>query len=303
MTLDSTRTRVTAAELVRRFGQWQEQAMLRPVYVTHHGRDRLVMLSMANYAAMGARARALATGIEPASASATEPLLEQLAEGFIAFDRALRVIEINPAAAAYLRLSRGEAIGEKLFERLEGMRRSLMHGHLARALQGGEIGAFDLPSTAYEGRWLHVRTFAYGEGAACLLRDVTEEMTNRRLADTKQTMRRAMAAHGGIGIARLSPRGTFAEVDETLAGMAGFAPETLLRARLTDVLPLNRRVSAALEVEGVLTGGAPRAFDSALLVNSGDERPVRIGIAELRGDYASDGALVVVTPREEKAAA
>ena len=293
------RTRVTAAELVRHFGQWQEQAMLRPVYVTHHGRDRLVLLSIANYTSMGVRARALESGIEAAGPTATEPLLEQLAEGFVAFDRGLRVIEMNPAAAAYLRLTRAESIGEKLFERLEGMRRSLMHGHLVRALESGEIGAFDLPSTAYEGRWLHVRTFAYGEGAACLMRDVTEEMNNRRLADTKQTMRRAMSAHGGIGIAKLSPRGTFTEVDETLSGMAGFAPETLMRARLTDILPLNRRVSAAREVEAVLTGATARAFDSALLVNSGEERPVRIALAELRGDYASDGAMVVVTPRAE----
>ena len=302
MTMDTMRTRVTAAELVRRFGQWQEQAMLRPVYITHHGRDRLVLLSTANYSALGARARAAAAGLDPDGDASLELVLEQLSEGFVAFDRDLRVTDINPAAAAYLRLVRADCLGEQLFERIDGMRRSLIHGYLARALQSGEIGAFDLPSAAYQGRWLHVRTFPHADGAACLLRDITDEVATRRLADATQTTLAAMAVHGGVGCAKLSPRGTFVQVDEALAQMAGFAAETLMRARLTDVLPLNRRVVAAREVEAVMSGGSARAFNSALLVNNGGELPVRIGLAELKGDYACDGAMVVVTPREATAA-
>ena len=296
MLQDTGYIRVTAAELVRHFGRWQEQALLKPIHITNHGRDRLVLLSLASYAALRTRGGA----IDP-EAMACEILLDQLAEGFISFDAGLRVTAINPVAAAYFKVMRAEMIGEKLFERIEGMRRSLIHGHLNRALQSGEIAAFDIPSAAFPGRWLHVRTFPHGRGAACLLRDISDEVASRRLADASAAALKAMAAHGGIGRGRLSPRGTFLEVDETLARMAGFSAEALTRARLTDILPLNRRVSAAREVEAVLTGEGTRAFDTALLVNDGSELAVRIALAEQRGDYACDGAVLVVTRRAEGA--
>ena len=78
--------------------------------------------------------------------------------------------------------------------------------------------------------------------------------------------------------------------------MAGFEPEALARARFTDILPLSRRVAAAHEIESVLAGGEPITFQTALMVNRGGERPVRVAMAELRGEYASEGAVLLVTP-------
>ena len=104
-----------------------------------------------------------------------------------------------------------------------------------------------------------------------------------------------MAAHGDVGHARLSLRATFCRIDPVLASLAGFEQDTLLGARLTDILPLNRRVEASEEVEAVLSGQGNRAFDSALMVNKGGELPVRIALAELAGDHGSDGAIVLVT--------
>ena len=246
MDLDVARTRVTSADFVRHFGQWQEQAAVRPVYVTHHGRDRLVMVSLAAYMALRARAPA-ASG--PPS---LEPMLEQLAEGFVALDREYRITEINPAAAAYLRLTRSAAAGQRLEDQVPALQGSLLMGHLVRAGSTGEIVTAELPSPTFERRMLRIQAFPYRDGAGCLLRDVSGEIDARRHADTMAATLTAIATHGGLGRARLSPRGTFVEVDSALADMAGFLPDALLKARLTDILPLNRRVGAARELELVL---------------------------------------------------
>lgn len=42
---DIAPARVTAGEISRNFGQWQDVALSGPVIVTHHGRPRVVMTS------------------------------------------------------------------------------------------------------------------------------------------------------------------------------------------------------------------------------------------------------------------
>jgi len=41
--------RITSAEFVRSFGHHADAALTDPVVITHHGRDRLVMLSVETY--------------------------------------------------------------------------------------------------------------------------------------------------------------------------------------------------------------------------------------------------------------
>lgn len=286
---------VTSADFVRRFGRWQDHVASNPVIVTHHGRDRLVALSMESYRALSEEGASDVTSADDDARLAT--VLERMSEGFIAFDGAMRFEQANPVACAYLRTTRDALIGTALSEEHADFGRSLAHSRLLRAAQSGEVAAFDAPSLVYPDNWLHFRTFPYGAGAACLFRNITEEMETRRRADTKAAIIAAMAAHGLIGHARLTPRATLASVDASFAAMSGFAAESLALVRLTDILPLDRRVAAAEEIEAVLSGGGARAFDSALLVNRGGELPVRMALAELKGEYVSDGAVLVVTPR------
>ena len=42
---------VTAGEISRNFGQWQDRALGGPVIVTHHGRPRVVLVSADYYSA------------------------------------------------------------------------------------------------------------------------------------------------------------------------------------------------------------------------------------------------------------
>ncbi|HWW63591.1 MAG TPA: PAS domain-containing protein [Sphingomonadaceae bacterium] len=285
---------VTSADFVRRFGRWQDQVATGPLVVTHHGRARLVAVSMERY-------QALTEGEEIAGDDGHDvrlaTLVERMDEGFIAFDAQLHFVDANPVACAHLRTSAAALRGQALGEAQADFFRTLAHSHLLRAARSGEAAAFDAPSLAYPGNWLRFRTFPYGSGAACLFRNVTEEKEARRRAQAETALAAAIEAHGVIGYARISPRATFLDVDRPLAALAGFDPASLRGVRLTDIMPLNRRVAAACEIEAVLTDGGARAFDGALMVNRGDEIEVRISLASIDGTPANDGAVVVVTLR------
>lgn len=296
MNMEPTRTTVTSAEFVRHFGTWQDRAATRPIYVTHHGRERIVLLSINSYEQMLERARQGDRQTLLPDMFRLGAVLERVAEGFIAVDRKLVITEVNPAACSYLRAGRSQMVGTSLHEIFADAQHSLVPAHMMRSAQAGEVSAFDQPSPVFQGRWLHFETLPYLEGAACLFRDVTGEREQRQIAAARAAETAAMKAHGRMGRAHISTRGTFTFVDDSLANMAGFEPEALYRARFTDILPLSRRVAAAHEIESVLAGGEPITFLTALMVNRGGERPVRVAMAELKGEYASEGAVLLVTP-------
>lgn len=297
--LQIARDSVTSAELVRQFGRWQDQAASQPVLVTHHGRERLVLVSAARYREL-VDASTSGTGCTAGSATGREvagQLMEHVAQGFIAFGSDMTVVAINRAACCFLRAERDDVLGRRLDERLPGIEETLGYAGLVRAAQSGSISTLEMPSFAYEGRWLLFQTFPYGEGAACLFRDMTDELEARRLIDAKTATLAALAAHGGAGRAKLSTRGTFKELDQAFAEHAGFTPEGLARARLIDILTKDCRAAAADVIEAVLDGGSACQLDADLLTRSGETRAVRIGLAPLRSQGSCHGAIVVMTRR------
>jgi len=284
---------VSSADFVRQFGRWQGQVAAGPLFVTYHGRARLVAMSVDRYHALAEAGTAAGHGPD----ARHETLVGRIGEGFLAFDAALCIVEANPVACAHLRTSAATLIGQPLGEAHPDFYRTLAYSYLLRATQAGEAATFEVPSAAYPGNWLRLHSFPYGTGAACLFRNVTGAREARREAAASAALAAAMGAHRAVGCARLSPRATIVRVDRALAELAGFASETLRGVRLTDIMPLNRRVAAADRVEAVLAGEEVAAFDSALMVNRGGEIEVRIGLARIGGEAASEGAVAVVTPR------
>mgnify|MGYP001111566096 FL=1 len=71
----STPDAVTAAEIIRNFGYWQQQALSHPVTVTHHGRARVTLISTEEYERLTSGAGAVS-----GSAGAAGPTLETILE-------------------------------------------------------------------------------------------------------------------------------------------------------------------------------------------------------------------------------
>ena len=297
MTTVPVQATVTSAELVRQFGRWQDHAASQPVVVTHHGRDRVVLLSTVHYQQLIGERSHTAAGPSDGRGEAVDQLTEHLTDGFIAFRPDLTISAINRAACCFLKAQRGEVLGRRLDERLPGIEETLGYASLVRAMKAGGLAMLEMPSFAYEGRWLLFQTFPLGDGAACLFRDITDDLHARRQADAKAATLAALAVHGSVGRAKLSARGTFTEVDPAFASLAGFGPDGLARARLTDIFAIRWRSDAAEQIEAVLQGGPPRQLDVTLLTKDGQERPARVGLAALRDRDGTSGAVVVMTQR------
>lgn len=266
--------------------------------ITHHGRGRAVILSAERFEEL------ISTAGLPAAdrsvndyAQSLSQLMEHVADGFVAFRADMTVTAINGAACSFLKIQRDAILHRRFDEVIPGIEESLGYANLTRAARSGSTSTFEAPSYAFEGRWLLFQTFPFEEGAACLFRDITDEQEARMNAEARTAALAAMAAHGGMGRARLSMRGTFTEIDEIFAGFAGFTPEGLGRARLTDILVPRCRSAATDAIELVLEGGSARAIEVELLTRSGAERAVRIGLAPLRGQGAGTGAVTVMTDR------
>lgn len=289
----STAQFVSAAEITRNFGLWQDRAAQRPLIVTHHGRPRVVMLSVADYDALAEQV-SVTTNVE--ADARLSGVLDHLVSGFIALDSDLRFRRVNVVAAAYFERSEESLIGHPLDQSFPEMRDGLVLSRLRHVLRTGEEIAFDAPAQLHDDRLMRFRIFPYPGGVAALFNNVAEQIDQEREAAEQVSLCAARSAHGGVGIGRLSVRGTFAEVEDSLAAMAALDPAKLVGVRLVDLLALNRRVAAAVEIETVLSGGGTHVFDSVMLVNGGEDRPIRIALAEIREGFAVAGAMVMITP-------
>ena len=290
----STAQFVSAAEITRNFGLWQDRAAQRPLIVTHHGRPRVVVLSISDYGALAAHDPATAPNLE--ADARLSGVLDHLISGFVAFDADLRFRRVNVVAAAYFERSEGSLIGQPLDRAFPELRDGLVLSRLRQVLRTREEIAFDAPAQLHDNRLMRFRIFPYPGGIATLFTNVTEQIDHEREAAERVSLQAARNAHGGVGIGRLSVRGTFAGVEDPLAAMAGFDPVKLVGVRLGDLLALNRRVAASVEIETVLSGGGPHVFDSVMLVNGGEDLPIRVALAEIREGFAVAGATVMITP-------
>lgn len=285
---------VSSAELVRSFGLWQSKAISGPVVITHHGREKLILLSAEHYRQMddGGQSQPK-TGVHYEYA---DMVLEHMSQAFMAFDSQWIVTYANPAACAHYRLSREQVVGRRLQDSVPQIVDSLAFAYLRRVAATGETETFEAPSVVYPGTWLQFCAFPTQEGAGLMSRSIADELSYRRAADFKRAMVDAISRHGEVGYAQMNGRGLFERVNESLPAMMDLQPDRLLGARLTDILPTRCRSRAAEAVEQILAGAEGLVFDSALLKADGQERHVRIVLSGLRGQFATEGAVAIVTP-------
>ena len=84
------RVSVSSADFIRNIGHWQNEALRRPISITHHGRERLVLAAPDEFNA-GATAETVVKASLAQLRADADAVLENLEDAFIAFDATLRV--------------------------------------------------------------------------------------------------------------------------------------------------------------------------------------------------------------------
>jgi PAS domain-containing protein len=149
---------VTASELVRQFGLWQERAVHAPVYVLHRGRPRLALASIELMEAL------CSARLRDRGAAGLDALLDAIREIVVIVDGDLAVVRMSGAARRYFDLD-GEA-GLTL-DRLGGrVVADFLADRARRAIERGLAETVEIAATRRPGRRLSIDILPWGDGAA-----------------------------------------------------------------------------------------------------------------------------------------
>uniref|UniRef100_UPI0035C99DB3 PAS domain-containing protein n=1 Tax=uncultured Sphingomonas sp. TaxID=158754 RepID=UPI0035C99DB3 len=283
--------RVSAADFVRSFGIWRERASETPVTITNHGRETHVLMSSRTFAEINTDTNAYVDDHYKSMAA----LFDRFRDCVIIVDKNLTVQRVNAAACDFFKVCAAQIEGAPLERIMPHLKESFALRNILRTLSNGERSATDVPSISKAGIWLHVETFSVTEGAAIVFRDITGDVEANRQADVKQAIIKAIGVDGSVGYARISPREMVEGADAVLRDMIGLSEEALRRAKFSAIIAPRRRAEFHQTLESVFLRHGPVRLETCLFANSGREVPVRLSIVELRGEYASEGAIIVVT--------
>jgi len=289
--------RVSAADFIRGFANWRLQSARKPVVVTHHGKDAHVLISLDDYRRLdGDVAREVAAASDILQSSLAG-LVESVRDGVILIDRQRRIAALNPAASDMLEIAAAGLVGEELAVAVPGLRDSLILHHINRLLDHRERFSGDVPGMLRPRQWLHVDLVPLPVGGAIILRDVSDAIEGFAAGDMRQAMLDAIEIDGGIGHARISVRETVEAANPMLTDLLGVDAAAIRRVRFSVLLAVGQRSAFVEALESVFRLGAPVRIASQMVTRDGSVVDVALTIAEVRGPYASDGAVVLVTHR------
>ena len=288
--------RVSAADFIRGFANWRLQSAREPVVVTHHGKDAHVLISLDDYRRLDA---------DPADVADTANRLEQslaglvesIRDGVILIDRQWRIVAANPAACDMLERSCADLIGAPLTAAVPRIEGSLLAQHIVRLIDHRERFSGEVPDVLRPRQWLRVDLVPAPVGGALILRDVSDALSHFSANDARQALLTAVEAQGEIGHAGISVREAVEAANDTLLEMVGVDAAAIRRVRFSALLAIGYRAAFAEGLEELFRSGQPVRLASQIVTRDGDAIGVTLTIAEVRGPYASDGAVVLVTRR------
>lgn len=289
--------RVSAADFIRGFANWRLQSARKPVVVTHHGKDAHVLISLDDYRRLdGEMASQIAAASDVLQVSLAR-IVDSFRDGVILIDRQHRIAAINPSASDMLEIPAARLIGEELMAAVPGLKESLIFHHVVRMVDYRERFSGDVPGMFRPYQWLHIDLVPLPVGGAIVLRDVSEAMEGFVAGDLRQATLDAVEIDGDIGHARISVRETVESANAMLTGLLGVNVAAVCRVRFSALLAVGQRAAFAQALESVFRSGNPARVASQMVTREGSVVDVTLSIVEVRGPYASDGAVVLVTRR------
>jgi PAS domain-containing protein len=278
---------VTASDLVRHFGIWQENATRRPVYILNRGRPRFVLTSVEMMEAL----------CQPAVAgpNATEQwLLDTVLDRVVLLDRNLAIVAMSRSARALF----GEAAS------LGDLLPPLEAAYLADLAV--QVGATAIPDRAEiasprdPGRRLRVDLLPHEGGAALVVRDTTLLDTIARRDAEARAIDALLLGFGG-GHARLDAQGSILGASPTLAELAGVDPATLPGIRFSRLFTNASRMAVNDGLDAALAGELLPPAEVTLVARSGNPIAAKVAFAPLRYGALVDGVIAMTVRAEHPA--
>lgn len=293
----------TAAEISRNFGHWQDRALQAPVTVTHHGRPRVVMISVAEFERLAADHGAPFAGggvgeMAREAEGALGALMDGLAEGFIALDANLRITAVNVVVEAFLDSPASDLIGRDVATIGDPARADVFVDRYRWVLRTGESATFESTTHIRQGRVLRVRAFPFRNGVGVVFTNLTELAALRDEQASWSAAQRALAGHPAIATADLNALGFVMDANPAFLRFVGFDVGQLAEVRLADLVASADRQGLVQGINDLLQQTIPLlTTEVSFLTREDGRRAMTLSIAPRLRDLAFDGLSVVGLPR------
>lgn len=276
-------TCVTASQLVRNFGVWQDRALGDPVYILHRGRPRLALASI------DFLERLTRSALQASDPDA--PLIEAFDMPVLVFDAHGEMVASNRAAIGYFGLDRPRArFGASQCGPVEAIIVQ-MAARVARQRIGERSDARP------PGSDIRVEISAYpaGDRVVVVVADISARSAARSQAARIAATEAAIGAQTGVASARLNLRGYIDGAAPSLECMAGVSAAQLATTRFASLFDVRTRVGVTDAIERILRGGAPERIAATLLVAGSDRRAVSLSLAGIDDQGDKRGAVALLS--------
>jgi len=288
------RVAVSSADFVRNIGYWQGEALRRPISITHHGRERLVLATPDRFEIESGGISAGAAEAMSAQRADSTAILSNCDDGYFAFDSKQQITDCNPMGEAFTGRAARDLQGMTALEVLPQPLASIVHDRVARVLRARKPERFE--ASAFDGRRIEVCVFPLHEGAAALFHNTTEIHALRRELERVRALDAAVNAHSRTAAIRLDGRARIEEVDDLFCRLSGFRREDVHGHRFLDLTaPMQRREVGEL-IERVLREGVTSEMALTLVAKRGTEMPGQMTLAPILTDCVAHGAQAIWSP-------
>ncbi|THD77718.1 MAG: PAS domain-containing protein [Phenylobacterium sp.] len=279
---------VSAVELRRNFGVWQERAFAQPVVVVRHGKPRLVLSSAERFLNSSGQADA-------ALQSAVAAIPEHSSEAFLVLDRDLRLLAANHVFEDMAGRQAARMVGRTWSELFPAQAESIVTGHFRHVLLTGASLRFDMPSALLEGRHYEFSVFPHSGGIAALVVNRTAEQAMRRELEDCRSLAAAVAMVPHAGQIKINLRGAIYAASPQLRAITGLDPDASPHVPFTDALHPDERPRMSEVLDAALSAGRSARLPTALLTAAGDAAPIDLVLTTVWRGAAADGALALFT--------
>lgn len=261
---------VSASDIVRQFGHWQDRALAAPVYIRHHGRPKLVLTSID-----------FVEGLV-ADRAASHPrtigdLLELVDSIVIVTDGDRRVAGMSPGARRYL--ARGDWHGRTLEDVLSDRAGPLIARSVVDVCDTGRAESFQLRTGAEADRRLDVTVQPFGDGACIVAQDRTADDERRESAALSSAVGETLQLLGTVAVLRINLRGFVTRASKSFETLSGLSPDAYRSVRVPTLFDIGTRMAVSEAFEKTVDLVRPQIVAARLNVNNGEARGVRMAFS------------------------
>jgi PAS domain-containing protein len=280
---------VSAAELRRNFGLWQERAFAAPVIVARHGKPRLVLSSAERFFDPAVGHGPPGPGDPLADVFAAIPA--HSSEALMILDRDLRILAVNSVFEDMAGRGAARLVGRLWLEQFSEGASAAIAAHLRHVLRTGASVQFESAAALVEGRHYRFTAFPHALGVAALIVNRTAETIMEHELEEYRSLAATFALAPNAGYLKINLRGLVYGASPQVRDITGFNFNAEAHLSFAQIAAPEDGAALLRAADAVLSGGESRRLSVSLLTQDGGQAPVVMSLATLWRDHKPNGAM------------